>query len=123
MSSEVNDGRGWPMADEPAPVAIAPHRVLLFELVRKALRSEHGVRMRQSQGKKTDYYAGRRAGFIASAALLMEVLYGADYEVAKTTLGKTLRQVSEQFPTSDLIDDAASHALAKGVAEDALRVI
>ena len=121
--AEVNDGRGWPGADEPAPVDMAPHRILLFRMIKRALRSEHGVRMRQSQGKKTDYYAGRRAGAICDAADLMAVLYGGDYDAAKTALSMGVRTAGEAVPTEDLILDDTSEALARTIAEKALRVI
>lgn len=120
---EINDGRGWPQADEPAPVAIAPHRILLFRIIKRALRSEHGVRMRQAQGKKTDYYAGRRAGAICDAADLMSVLYGADYDIAKDRLGIAVRTAGDSVPTIELVQDDTSEALATTIAEDVLRII
>lgn len=123
MSTEVNEGRGWPQADEPAPVTIAPHRILLFRMIKRALRSEYGVRMRQAQGKKTDYYAGRRAGAICDAADLMHVLYGGDYEAAKKALSESMRIAGETFPAQDLVEEDTSEALARTIAEQALRVI
>lgn len=121
--TDINEGRGWPMADEPAPFELAPHRVLLFNLIEGALRSEAGVRRRQANREKTDYYAGRRAGYVCSAACLMADLYGGDYDAGKTALSEALRVASAGFTVGDLTDPIAARALAKTIAEQALRVI
>lgn len=124
MNTEVNEGRGFPLADEPAPVAIAPHRELLFRIIGRALRSEHGVRMRQATKGRTDYFAGRRAGAIADAAELMTVLYGAEHGVAKKALTEAVKIAGEAVESvEDLRNDDTNRALAIGIAEQVLRVI
>lgn len=123
MNTEVNEGRGFPLADEPPPFDTAPHRVLLFSMIKRALRAEHGVRMRQAQGKKTEYYAGRRAGSICDASDLMRVLYGGDYEAAKRVLNEAVRMAGDSVRTSDLVVDDIAEALARTIAEKVLRVI
>lgn len=124
-NTEINEGRGWPRdeEDEELPVALAPHRILLFALVQGALRSEAGVRRRQAIREKSDYYAGRRAGFIAAAARLMAVLYGGDYDAAEQALSVGVRTAGEGFTVADLTDGVASTAMAQEIAEQALKVI
>ena len=123
-NTEINEGRGFPLAkqkDAPAAVVIAPHRVLLFELIEGALRAEHGVRMRQAQSGKTDYYAGRRAGFIASAARLISTMYGEDYDASKEKVSEGVRAASRAADSiKDLIDPDVARAMATSIAEFAL---
>lgn len=125
MTTDANDGRGFPLADEAgeAPVATAPHRILLVELIQSALRSEAGVRRRQANHQKTDYYAGRRAGFVSAAARLMAVSYGGDPDVAQVALASAVRLSGEGFTQNDLMEDLTSEAMARGIAEETLKII
>lgn len=118
-NAEINEGRGFPLAKEgDAPVTIAPHRTLLFQLIQGALRSEYGVINRQAQRAKSDYYAGRRAGFVASAAQLIATLYGEDYEEAKTRLSLGIRSASAAASTpEDLVDPLVSEPMSISIAE------
>jgi hypothetical protein len=101
----------------------APHRSLLFMLIRGALRSEAGVRSRQAQREKTDYYAGRRAGFITSAAHLMAELYSGDFEAAETALKQAVHTAGTAVLTQELADEAAGLEMARIIAERVLHVI
>lgn len=123
MATDINEGRGFPLAEGEAPVTTAPHRTLLFALVQGALRSEAGVRRRQATRAKTDYYAGRRAGFLSAAAQLMATLYGGDYDAAKEALSVGVRTASEGFTVGELTDEVAGEALARTISEQALKVI
>jgi hypothetical protein len=125
MTTEINEGRGFPLADEGEPIiALAPHRVLLFRIVRRALRSENGVREQQAKGKPTGFYAGRRAASIANAADLCAVLYGGDYDAAKAKLTEAVRAAGEAYPAPrELIHPDTFEPLAQAVVEQVLRVI
>ena len=111
------------LGEEPEGLAVQPHRLLLFGLVAGALRAEAGVEMRKAENKRSDYYAGRRAGFVASAAQLMATLYGGDYESAKHSLAEGIRTARHAVPVEDLLDPDTQAALARTIAENALRVI
>lgn len=125
--TDVNEGRGFPLADGEATPTPAPHRQLLFRIIEGALRAEHGVRSNQKEGKPTGYYAGRRAGRIADAALLMEVLYGGDYHEAKKSLSFGVKAAGDTAKDGGylaaLIEPATAEMLARRIAEEALLVI
>lgn len=97
-----------------------PHRVLLFGLVGGALRAEAGVQERKQENKRTDYYAGRRAGFICGAAQLMATLYGGDYEAAKHALSAGVRAAGETATLADLREPDTQAAMAREIAERSL---
>jgi hypothetical protein len=75
---------------------------LLLNLVERCLRSEAGVRDQQEHQKPTGWYAGRRTGFECSAATLVAMLYGVEYEAAKSTLAAEVRQAGAGCLVSDL---------------------
>lgn len=110
-------------AQEAPLLEVAPHRELLFQLLEGALRAEHGVRYRRAAKGNTDYYAGRRAGFIAASARLMAVLYGGDYDAAKHAVGQGVKLAGEGVTLPDLVEPHSARALAVTIAESALRVI
>lgn len=120
IAPEPND---WSILKEQGAVVAAPHRELLFGLIKAALRAEHGVRYNQLANKPTGYYAGRRAGFVCSAAQLMEVLYGGDYEAAKKALSFGLKAAGEAVTLADLVNPHTAEALAVTIAESALLVV
>jgi hypothetical protein len=105
-----------PQADLVVP---APHRELLFGLIRGALRAEHGAR----GGRSMDYYAGRRSGFISAAGQLMATLYGGDYDAAKQSIREAVKATGQTVAREDLVEADTSRALAVTIAEVALRVI
>lgn len=109
-----------PTAPDTKVVIGSPHDALVNILV-AALRSEAGIRLRQLDGKSTGYYAGRRAGFICSAAVLVDQMYGGDYEQAKSEIGKAVHEAGEGWPTMDLLDPDTGGMLATDIAERALR--
>ena len=122
MNTEINQGRGFPLAEEgEAPVVVAPHRQLLAELIGGALRAEHGIRYRKQASQDTSYYAGRRAGFVCSAARLVSALYGGDYDTVKVGLGKTVREIGDNFPMADLVHPDISQHIVRNVAEHLIR--
>lgn len=121
--TDVNEGRGFPLAEEPAPVTMAPHRLLMLDLVRSALRSEWGVRMRQAQHAKTDYHAGRRSGYINAVGSLVEHLYGGDRDRAQERLKQALRLAGEELPLGTLVESGVRDELAKTIMESVLSVI
>lgn len=124
MSTEVNEGRGFPLAEDgEAPIVVAPHRQLLFRLVEQALYAEGGYLRQRAASKKTDYYSGRVAGFIASAAHLMAVLYGGEYDAGKLALSQGVRAAGEGLPIEDLQTRDTVVALAVTIAERALEKI
>jgi len=100
---------------------VQPHRVLLFDIVGRALRAEAGVRERKAERKSTEYHAGRRSAFIASAAQLMATLYGGDYEAAKHALAASVKTVGEGFPPEEILSE--HQAFAKDVTEHVLKTI
>jgi hypothetical protein len=111
-------GNELPAADRELVVP-APHRELLFGLIRGALRAEHGVR----GGRSMDYYAGRRSGFISAAAQLMAGLYGGDYDAGKQSLREAVKAAGQTVAREDLVEADTSRALAVTIAMMALRVI
>lgn len=97
-------------------------RDALVNIVMRALRSEAGVRLRQTAGKGTGYYAGRRAGFICAAAVLAEELYNVDYDQAKDDIGKGVQKAGEGWIPMDLVDPGKSGMLATDIVNKALQV-
>jgi hypothetical protein len=108
------------LAATSGPVA-APHRELLFELIRKGLRAEHG--WRGSLGARKDYYAGRRSMAVSAVAQLMATLYDGDYAAAKKSLRDALKAAGDTVPREDLVAADTSRALAITISETVLRVI
>lgn len=98
----------------------SPGRNLVAELVLGALRAEHGVRYQQAQKRSTDYYAGRRAGFVASAAQAASVVYGADYEQAKHVISEGVRQAGEGLNLADLVAPDTAQATAVVISDAAV---
>lgn len=123
MNTDVNEGRGFPMADEPAPFTVAPHRVLLFDLVANALRSQQGILRKKGAGEKTDFFAGRRSAFISSAARLMAILYDGNYDEAKRVLKEGVLATGQGFTARELEDPDIREALAKTIVERALEAM
>lgn len=97
-----------------------PQRALLVELVCGALRAEHGVRYRYAAKRPTDFYAGRRAGFVASTARTLAMFYGADYDASKHAVGDGVRKAGEGLALDDLIDTATAEAAARVILGAAL---
>lgn len=95
-------------------------RNLVAELVLGALRAEHGVRLRQDQNRSTDYYAGRRSAYVASAARAASVLYGADYEQVKHVVSEGVKQAGEGMDLNDLVAPDTAKAAASVIAQAAV---
>lgn len=84
----------------------------MVNLVARALRAEAGVRRKQQVKHPTGYYAGRRAGFVCSAATLATMLFGTDYEAAKHLLSSQIKQAGDELIPSDLVDPHKGGELA-----------
>jgi hypothetical protein len=87
-------------------------REAMVNILRGALRSEAGVRDHQRTGKPTGYYAGRKSGFVCSAATLAHLCYGVDYDAAKAVLGREVNGAGAGMLPSDLRDPHKSGELA-----------
>ncbi len=77
---------------------------VMVNLVYRALRAEAGVRRKQAVQQSTGYYAGRRAGFVCSAATLATMLFGADYEAAKHAISREVKECGENWTPDDLAE-------------------
>jgi hypothetical protein len=104
--------------DQPTIPTGSP-RDLLINLIERALRSEAGVREQQAHHKPTGYYTGRKAGFVCSAATLVAMLYGADYEAAKAVVSREVGAAGELVPTGDL-RGGRGYQLAEDIATKAI---
>jgi hypothetical protein len=92
---------------------------LLVNIIEKALRSEAAIRDPNTK-RSTTYYAGRRAGLVVAAAMVVDQLYGGDYEEAKSIISKGVRAAGEGWPPSDLRDPEKGAQIAAEVAAAAL---
>jgi hypothetical protein len=77
-------------------ISVDGPRAALVDTIIRALRSEAGVRYNQRENKPTGYYAGRRTGFVVSAAILAHYVYGVDMDEAKEFLAKAIRESSKE---------------------------
>lgn len=93
---------------------------VMVNLVARALRAEAGVRRKQDVKQPTGYYAGRRAGFVCSAATLATMLFGADYEAAKHLIGNRIKEAGDSWVGADLVDPHKGGELATQIAGEAL---
>lgn len=92
---------------------------LLVNIIERALRSEAAIRDQDTKRRNT-YYAGRRAGFIVSAAAVIDQLYGGEYEAAKSAVSKAVKEAGEKWLPSDLRDPAKAGHIATEIAAGAL---
>ena len=110
------------MGNEEHPFSMGSPRDALVNLVERAPRAEAGVREQQTNGKPTGYYAGRKAGFVASAATLASMLFGTDYEAAKATISKSVADAGKGLLSSDLRRPSFAGQLATEITNSALNL-
>lgn len=92
----------------------------LVNIIAKALRSEGGVRRQQSAKKSTEYYAGRRAGLIMAAAVILEQMYSVSYDQGKAVVAASVKKAGEDRSHTFLYDAARCGQLASEVATAAI---
>lgn len=83
-------------------VNIGTTRDAIVNIICGALRA--GVGAENPQGGDGKYYAGRMAGFVASAAVVVQYAYGMDYDTAKHAISRGVHGTVGGWLASDVLD-------------------
>jgi hypothetical protein len=84
----------------------------VVNIIMRALRAEAGVRRQQAAGKSTEFYAGRRSGFVASAATVLATMYDENFEQAEHLISQHVQDAGEKLTTDELVDPAKTGNVA-----------
>ena len=95
-------------------------RDALVNMVAKAMSTGSKSMHRPRNAKSEAFFAGRVSGYVNSAAILAELMYGCDYELTRKLLAEAVKEVRSSWDQDSLRDAAAVGNMAHGIVTEAL---
>jgi len=95
-------------------------RDALVNMVAKAMSTGSKTMHRGRSAKNEAFFAGRVSGYVNSAAILAELMYGCDYELTRKLLSAAVKKVRSSWSQDSLRDAATVGVMADGVVTEVL---